>query len=120
MYKRYAKVESLHTLETLWALGENLLHSQPVTSTFLCNPIYMPQADVTSPKLITIQNDCISVRPKQIFYRNTENRNRPFGKTEIRPKPNILPKYSYFCRNGELSAETLLCLPKQDYFGQNR
>ena len=55
----------------------------------------------------------ISVRPKQIFYRNTENRNRPFGKTEIRPKPNILPKYSYFCRNGELSAETLLFLPNQ-------
>ena len=53
-----------------------------------------------------------SVRPKQIFYRNTENRNRPFGETEIRPKPNILPKYSYFGRNGELSAETLLYLPK--------
>ena len=33
-----------------------------------------------------------SVRPKQIFYRNTENRNSPFQKTKIRPKQNIPPK----------------------------
>ena len=60
----------------------------------------------------------ISVRPKQIFYRNTENRNRPFGKTEIRPKPNILPKECCFCRKSIVSAERVLFLPKESCFCQ--
>ena len=35
IYNRYAKVESLHTLETLRALGENLPYPQPVTSIYI-------------------------------------------------------------------------------------
>ena len=61
-----------------------------------------------------------SVRTKQIFYRNTENRKWPFQKTEIRPKQNILPKQSYFCRNNTISAETNLSLPKENNFGRTK
>ena len=48
MSRRYVKGESLHTLETLRALGENPLYPQPETSTFLCNVINIPLEDVTS------------------------------------------------------------------------
>ena len=58
----------------------------------------------------------ISVRPKQIFFRN-----RPYGITKIRPKPNILPKESCFCRKSLVSAKRVLLLPKETcYFCQKR
>ena len=68
------------------------------------------------------RSDCIhpsSVRPKQIFHRNTEYRNKDISKTEYLQKQNIRPKWSSFCRNAQVSAETRLFLPNLTYICKN-
>ena len=62
----------------------------------------------------------VRVRTKQIFYRNTESRNKGILKTEIWPKQNIRPKQSSFCRNMLVSSEPELYRPNENYFCQKK